>query len=53
MIKIAYLLLGLSFTFAIPLGMLKLAIVYANYQEKSNTHDVRVPKSDSSNSGRK
>lgn len=36
MIKAIYLVIGLAFTFAIPLGMLKLAILYANYQEKLN-----------------
>ena len=34
MIKIVYLIIGLVFTFAIPLGMLKLAILFAEHQEK-------------------
>ena len=53
LIKIIYLIIGLAFTFGIPLGMLKLAILYANYKEKQKTYDVRVSKSDSSNSRRK
>jgi hypothetical protein len=34
MIKIVYLIIGLAFTFGIPLGMLKLAILFADRQEK-------------------
>jgi len=53
MIKIVYLIIGLAFTFGIPLGMLKLAILFADHQEKLNIDDARVSKSDSSSSGRK
>ena len=35
-IKIFNLVVGLAFTFAIPLGLLKLGILWADYQEKSN-----------------
>ena len=53
LIKIIYLIIGLAFTFGIPLGMLKLATLFADHQEKLNTDDVRVSKSDSGNSRRK
>lgn len=53
MIKVVYLIIGLAFTFGIPLGMLKLAILFAEHQEKLKTNDVRISKSDSSNSGTK
>jgi hypothetical protein len=53
MIKVIYLIIGLVFTFGIPLGMLKLAILFADRQEKLNIDDVRVSKSNSSSSRRK
>lgn len=40
MIKIAYLIIGLAFTFGIPLGMLQLAILYAGYQEKLTQKEI-------------
>lgn len=34
--NVIYLILGLITAFIIPIGLLKLAIIYSNYQNKKN-----------------
>ena len=50
--KVVNLIFGLICAAGIPLGLLKLAILWADKQEKKSSNDVRVSKSDSRNSGR-